>query len=306
MRALRQYGPVEHSSHSSLCAVEEQCSRESFVVVPFVSSEGRSDLRKAGESVFHVERLPRVIRRRFDLEVDGAHCYYVASFLVHNSTSKAIPPQELGGLLNAGVAKSLEAQKQKGVQLRTMLFDVAGEQDKPYAERLAKLQKVIAFLPKDKFHLPESATEPAAMKSLWERVSTGKHTLTSEGVVSWPEKGPPTKVKVLPESDVWVKGIFPGEKGLAGVGAGGFEYGTAPEGPVVGRVGTGFSEEARKQMLADPDSWIGRMARIRSMGQFPGGSHRAPSFLALHEDYPSKVAGLIDIVKARRRGQLRG
>ena len=217
---------------------------------------------------------------------------------------KSIPPQELGGLLNSSVARSLEMQKQKGVQLRTMLFDVAGEQDKPYAERLAKLQQVISFLPKEKFHLPETATEPPAMRKLWEGISTGKNPLTSEGIVSWPEKGLPTKVKVLPESDVWVKGVFPGEKGLASVGAGGFEYGTSPEGPVVGRVGTGFSGEARKQMLADPEGWVGRMARIRSMGQFPGGAHRAPSFLALHEDYPSKVAGLVGIVKARHQAKV--
>jgi hypothetical protein len=259
---------------------------------------------KSGAPIVHSQRLfgPGGLKAKIPPELAGT---VLRGEAYGTRQGKSIPAQELGGLLNSGVAKSLEAQKQKGVQLRTMLFDVAGEQDKPYAERLAKLQKVIAFLPKDKFHLPESATEPAAMKNLWEQVSTGKNPLTNEGVVSWPEQGPPTKVKVTPESDVWVKGVFPGEKGLAGVGAGGFEYGTSPEGPVVGRVGTGFSEEARKQMLADPDSWVGRMARIRSMGQFPGGAHRAPAFLALHEDYPNKTAELVSIVKARHRARTR-
>lgn len=254
---------------------------------------------KSGHPIIHTQRMFGLggLKAKIPPELVGS---ILRGEAYGTREGKAIPPQELGGLLNAGVAKSLEAQKQKGVQLRTMLFDVAGEQDKPYAERLAKLQKVITFLPKEKFHLPESATDPAAMKSLWEQISTGKHSLTSEGVVSWPEKGLPTKVKVLPESDVWVKGIFPGEKGLTGVGAGGFEYGTSPEGPVVGRVGTGFSEEARKQMLADPEGWVGRMARIRSMGQFPGGAHRAPAFLALHEDYPSKMASLVSIIRKRR------
>ena len=259
---------------------------------------------KSGAPIVHSQRLfgPGGLKAKIPPELAGT---VLRGEAYGTRQGKSIPAQELGGLLNSGVAKSLEAQKQKGVQLRTMLFDVAGEQDKPYAERLAKLQKVIAFLPKDKFHLPESATEPAAMKNLWEQVSTGKNPLTSEGVVAWPEQGPPTKVKVTPESDVWVKGVFPGEKGLAGVGAGGFEYGTSPEGPVVGRVGTGFSEEARKQMLTDPDSWVGRMARIRSMGQFPGGAHRAPAFLALHEDYPNKTAELISVVKARHRARMR-
>jgi hypothetical protein len=53
-------------------------------------------------------------------------------------------------------------------------------------------------------------------------------------------------------------------------------------------------------MLTDPEGWVGRMARIRSMGQFPGGAHRAPAFLALHEDYPSKMASLVSIIRKRR------
>ena len=83
------------------------------------------------------------------------------------------------------------------------------------------------------------------------------------------------------------------------MGAGGFGYSLGPKGDVVGRVGTGFSEEARHEMLAEPEKWVGRLARIRSQGQFPGGAHRAPAFLALHEDYPTKSASLVSEVKRR-------
>jgi hypothetical protein len=213
---------------------------------------------------------------------------------------EVIPPQELGGLLNASVQKSIETQQAKGINLKNMLFDIVrlGKQpippaSLPAAERMAKLTEIMKVLPKDKFHLPETAQTPEEAKALWERISTGKHPLTSEGVVAWPTAGgPPKKVKVLPESDVWVRSIFPGEKRLAGTGAGGFEYSTAPEGPVVGRVGTGFSEDVRKEMLQDPEGWLGRMARIRAQGKYPSGAYRAPAFLGLHEDYPVAPAGL--------------
>lgn len=207
---------------------------------------------------------------------------------------KAIPPQELGGILNASVERSLTKQREQKVQMRNMIFDVVRLGKKPVKpgeltaeQRMEKLKQVIRYLPGTRFHLPETAKTPEEARQLWERITTGKHPLTSEGVVAWPVVGgKPTKVKAMPEADVWVQKVFPGEKGLTGVGAGGFEYSLSPKGPVVGRVGTGFEEQTRKEMLEDPESWIGRLARIKSQGQFPGGAHRAPVFLSLHEDYP--------------------
>ena len=212
---------------------------------------------------------------------------------------KPIPVQELGGILNASLLKSLEKQRAQDVKMKTMLFDVAGEQDKPYAERLAKLEAISRFLPSERFHLPESARTPEEARALWEKIKGGQHSRTSEGIIAWPPEGVPTKAKILPESDVWIREIVPGENRLKDVGAGGFGYSLGPMGNVVGRVGTGFSEEARKEMLAEPEKWIGRLARIRSQGQFPGGAHRAPAFLALHEDYPVKTASLVREVKRR-------
>jgi hypothetical protein len=254
---------------------------------------------KTGRPIIHTHRLfgPGGAKVKIPSELVGTvlrgEAYGVRK-------GQAIPEQELGGILNAAVSESLEKQKRQNVQMRSMLFDVAGAADRPRAERVAKLRQVLQYLPKDKFHLPETAETPEAKRELWQRIVGGKHPLTREGAVFWPETGAPTKVKKLKESDVWIRKIFPGEKGLKGVGAGGFEYSLTPEGPIVGKVGTGFSTESRKRMLADPEGWMGRMARIRSMEQYPSGAHRAPAFLALHEDYPSKAAGLVDIMKARR------
>ena len=221
---------------------------------------------------------------------------------------KTIEPQELGGILNASVSKSLQMQKDKGVTLKNMLWDVARLKDKPIpfgsiggTERMETLRRVLQYLPKNKFELPTTAETPEQAKAMWERITAGKNPRTSEGIVAWPKApGLPTKVKKFPEADVWLKHIFPGEGQLAGVGAGGFDYANAPKGPVVGRVGTGFSAATRKQMFEDPSSFIDRMVRIRSQGKFPeSGAHRAPSFIALHEDYPNKTAGLPQIMRKR-------
>ena len=215
---------------------------------------------------------------------------------------KTIEPQELGGILNASVSKSLQMQKDKGVTLKNMLWDVARLKDKPIpfgsiggTERMETLRRVLKYLPKGKFGLPETAETPEQAKAMWERIVAGESPRTDEGIVAWPKApGGPIKIKKFPEADVWIKNILTGKGQLAGAGAGGFEYANAPEGPIVGRVGTGFSAATRKQMLEDPASFIDRMARIRSQGKFPeSGAHRAPSFIALHEDYPNKAANFM-------------
>jgi hypothetical protein len=224
---------------------------------------------------------------------------------------KAIPTQELGGILNASVQRSLEKQREGRVNLKAMLFDVVRYGKEPAvdltpAEREEKLKSILPLLPKGKFHLPETARDPEAAKALWEKITSGQHPRTSEGIIGWPlEAGKkPVKVKTYPESDVWVRGVFPGEGKLKDTAAGGFEYGLSPEGPVVGRVGTGFTEVTRREMFEDPKSWEGRMARIRSQGRFPSGAHRAPAFLSLHEDYPSKMAAYL-VRGALRSGHAR-
>jgi len=220
---------------------------------------------------------------------------------VKRSTGHAIPSQELGGLLNSATLRSLETQKERGIELRNRVFNIlqygkasVGD-DVPYPERVDKLKEILQYLPDPKFTLPEMAGTPETQRDLWERITTGKHPLTREGIVAWPKAGgKPTKVKLYDESDVFVREIFPGGGRLKGSGAGGFKYSLEPEGPIVGEVGTGFSEETRRQMLEAPNEYVGRVARIKSQEQFPSGAHRAPSFLSLHEDYPAaKAASLV-------------
>lgn len=211
-----------------------------------------------------------------------------------DNQEKAIPPQELGGLLNSTLGRSIAEQRRKGVTLRNALFDLQQLGTRPidfakvpYARRRRMLEEIVRYLPADRFHLMEQATTPEEALALWERIRKGEHPLTQEGIVIHPPTGKPAKAKLLEEQDVYITGFFPGEGRLHGRGVGGFTYALSPEGPTVGRVGTGLSDELRRDMYSRPQDYLGRVARVRYQGQFPhSGALRAPSLIALHEDYP--------------------
>lgn len=195
---------------------------------------------------------------------------------------KAIPPQELGGILNAGIARSLEKQKEQDVALRMLLFGQGSEQ--PYDASRAELEELLGYLPANKFKLPEDVRTAEEASRLLEQIQTGKHPLTREGMVIHPaEGGTPIKVKFRPEQDVFVRDVYRGEGKYEGVGAGGFRYSRTPEGPIVGNVGSGLSDELRRELLRNPELYFGRRARVSAQEAFPSGALRAPSLIALHE-----------------------
>jgi hypothetical protein len=120
--------------------------------------------RNTGHPIVHTERLFGGTRPKLDLppELVGS---VLKGELYGTRDGKAIPMAELGGLLNAGVGRSLEAQKAQNVQLRNALFDIQQYNGKPvdfrttpYSERRRLLQQIIEHLPKDldirkiKFH----------------------------------------------------------------------------------------------------------------------------------------------------------
>jgi GNAT superfamily N-acetyltransferase len=204
--------------------------------------------------------------------------------------------QDVGTLLNSGVARSLQLQKERGHQLRTMLYDIQrhGKTDIDPSvtsrdERRRMLAEVAAYLPADKFHLSEEARGPEAATKLWNMISSGQHPLSREGGILWPQRGVPVKAKIRPDFDVVLRGIFPGA-GKRSKTVGGFVYSHTPEGPIVGRVGTGFDESTLAEAARDPGAYIGRMARLQAHAKLPSGALREPSFIGLHEDYNSDQA----------------
>jgi broad specificity phosphatase PhoE len=204
---------------------------------------------------------------------------------------EAIPPQELGGILNSSVARALKTKQERGIDLRTLLFDVKrlGQKDvppeTPYAERRKMIDQVLEHLPQPAFHAPEEAKSPEEAVNLLRDVLGGKHPLTREGVVLHSPTGAPTKIKARGEHDVHVSGFFPAEAGSKyhNKAVGGFYYSHEPGGEVAGKVGTGISDELRADMHLHPEKYLGRVARVLAQDRFPSGALRAPSLLALHE-----------------------
>ena len=202
-------------------------------------------------------------------------------------------PQQLGGILNATIANSIRAQRERGVDLRTMLFDAQriGRRELdphvvPYAERRQLLEQVLPYLPQGKFHIAPQVEGREAIQGLWDQIAGGRHELTGEGLVLHPPTGRPMKAKLGGEHDVVATGVFPG-KGRRAQSVGGLTY-AHPDRPghTVGRVGSGFSDESLRQIAADPESYIGRTARLKAQEKYRTGALRAPVFLAWHEDLP--------------------
>lgn len=203
--------------------------------------------------------------------------------------SEAVPVQEFSGVLNSSLAESLRKQKEQGVEPRVALFNILSHGKKPvgpevpYKQRVEMLKEVMQHLPEEKFHLPEMATTPETQQAMWEKIQAGENPRTREGVVVFSETGVPTKVKIMPEYDAIIQKMFPGQGKYEGSGAGGFEYSLPGSTDVVGKVGTGISDEMRQQMQEHPEEFVGRTARIKAMGQYPSGAFRAPSMISLHE-----------------------
>jgi len=206
---------------------------------------------------------------------------------VDKSTGRAIASQELGAVLNATTENSLQRQKNKGITLRNIIFDVVKHkgqnvEDEDYETKLKILKKITKLMP-ETFKLPELATSPERKRELLKEIASGKHKDTQEGVVAWPVAGDsrPTRMKLRPEHDVVIREIVPGKReGMAGA----LRYSFTPTGEVVGNVGTGFSNATRRDMAQNPINYLGRVAKVTALGKFPSGALRAPAFHSLHLD----------------------
>ena len=202
---------------------------------------------------------------------------------------KAIPVSELSGILNSRLEKARTSAEDRKIQLRVALHNVLG--DAPYSDKLKTLGDIAARHP-EVFDVVESVRGPRAAQGLLDRVIRKRHPLTEEGIVVHPEMGPALKVPLNTERDVHITGFYPGEGSRAAT-VGGFEYSLEPGGPVAGRIGSGIPNDLLQAIAEDPQSFIGRRARVMSLGgPTEKGNLRAGRLLALHEDYQDPVPGV--------------
>jgi len=197
---------------------------------------------------------------------------------------RAVPENELGRLLNSTVEKAQTLVKEKGWTMRFAPFQLEkvrgrSKTDVPYLEQLEVLKTIPGALPDTK--LPTYALTPKAKAELLMAIRSGRLKETNEGVVEWGPKGP-TKAKIRPDFDVYVREMFL-EVGKRRGLAGGFRYSLTPKGPIVGRVGSGFSHTLKKYMAEHPDRVKGLVARVKAQHQFASGALRAPAFKGFHQ-----------------------
>jgi DNA topoisomerase IB len=200
---------------------------------------------------------------------------------------RAIPENDLGRVLNSHVDKARQYIKDNKVEMRFAPFQVESVGgrafEKPYEEHLTQLNRVTRFLPNST--LPTMARTTAEKKKLMQSIQSGKLKETSEGVVLWNllKHDRPTKAKIKPDFDVYVKDVFP-EQGKRGKLAGGFTFSHTPGGPAVGRVGTGFNHALKKDMIEHPEKYRGMTARVEALRKFQSGALRAAAFKGWHHE----------------------
>jgi hypothetical protein len=196
---------------------------------------------------------------------------------------KKIPSAQVAGILNSSPLNAIRKIKEGGLTPKIYLFNIDTFKNKdvsnrPYKDKLEMLRKIDKETP-DSFIYPESAVTQEEKTRLLLNIKDGQHPYTEEGVVIYNLNTAdiPKKFKVRDTWDVYIRQIVPGARGAAG-----FRYSYTPHGKIVGKVGTGFTDKQRFDMLKNPDKYIGKVAVVDSQERYPSGSLRAPSFKHLH------------------------
>jgi GNAT superfamily N-acetyltransferase len=257
----------------------------------------REPKRHAAGLIEHTHKVPSLLALKAPADLKGTT--FRAETIAVDEDGKAIPAKDIAGMLNATVPASRAKQKQMGAELKPVIFDVVRYKgkdvtNKPFAERYELARQAGERLG---LTVAELAKTPEEKRTLLEAIRAGKHPMTTEGVVlrSAIDDGPAIKAKFRPDYDVHVRSVFEAkDKSGAGKGrAGGFEYSWAADGPVVGRIGTGLDHETARDMLANPDKYIGRVAKVEAEQKYPSGALGKPAFMEWHLDKGdiTKVAG---------------
>lgn len=252
--------------------------------------------KKTGKPIDHTDQVPHL--RDLDVPKDLNKTILRGDIYGKTSTGP-LPAEQISGILNSSVDKSLEKQRELA-QLKPYIFDIVKFKGKDvsnatYAEKIKMMKEVEDKIPE--MRVAEIAATPREKRRLLNMVKTQRHPDTVEGVVEWDLKAPggsPTKQKFRDNHDVYIRSIYPAIEQKSGKEkdeAGGFEYSLTPRGDVVGSVGTGFTKEKRKDMLEHPEDYVGMVARVKSPQQYSSGALRAPSFYTMDiEKNLSKVS----------------
>lgn len=237
----------------------------------------------------YTHKVPSVMNARTDDDTEGT-ILRGEVYAIDPTTGKATHPAIIGGLLNSNVWKSRDKQKQHG-ELKTAIYDVIKYNGKdvehlPYIEKLELLSSIKQKYP-DVFTLPKMAFDDEAKRQLFHSIRLEKNDTTKEGLVAHNlyEKEQPIKAKFDTEHDVIIREIFPaGEGKYKDKAAGGYYYSHTEDGPIAGKIGTGFSDVERIDMLKRPEKYKGMIAKVRASELNRSGALQKPSHIMMHQE----------------------
>lgn len=215
---------------------------------------------------------------------------------------RALPPQQIAGLLNTNVWNARIAQEEKGIRLKLAPFDVVKWKGKiveqlPYREKMKLLKEISDKLP-EWVELPPTAWSKEEKRRLLTKIRKGQLKETKEGVVirRLDEPAPPVRAKLTEERDAKIVGFTEGRGRLTGRGIGGFIV----EDEITGArsvVGAGLSEKLREAAKKNPNLFKGMVIKVRVQEVFPKGTYRAPRFVGFHLDKndPDRLAKVTNL-----------
>ena len=245
---------------------------------------GRSGL------IDHSAKLESLYHTRVPKAVSGKGTILRGEVYAQRPGGGPVAAETVGGMLNASAWKSRQLQKKHG-KLRPAIFDVVkyrGQDmtDATYTEKLRVLREVQANMPQ--FEIPDIALSEKEKRRLYEAIRQKTHPATHEGMILWNAhtKGRPTKAKFTVDHDVYIRGITQArdKSGRPKQEAGAFLYSRTPDGPVVGKVGTGFSRKLRRDMWSRKESYIGGVAKVTAEKATKRGALTKPRFSGWHSD----------------------
>lgn len=220
--------------------------------------------KKSGLQIEYTPKIPKLLDNR---PPDGLGLTVLrAEVFAIDPSGKEIPNSTLGGLLNSSVQKSRAVQKMSGTPLRLAGYDVVKYNGKkvdhlPIQDKYKILQELSSIYPVIENPLELQKTTPFL-----------------EGKIVWRD-GVPIKVKNKKEYDVYVRDIY---TNINGDRAGGIRYSHSPFGDIIANVGSGWTHKELKDMMNNPQNYIGRVAKITAQEKFKNGALRAPVFNGWH------------------------
>lgn len=285
----KPYIPRSKPSYKSIAPEAVEYNNPNQVVAPKIDGaanifdlRGRKGIdvysyrpsKKSQELIDHTYRLRA---NEVALPHDLKNTVLMGEVYARDPQGRALPPQDTTGALVSNVWKSRNKVPDFGVALYDVIrYKGTPYNDRPYRDKLPILQDIARQVPY--LTTPPLAFTPEEKRRLLSQVSFKQHPLTEEGFVVYDlDKSVPTKAKFKEDHDIYVRRILPGE-GQNANRMGRIEYSYTPNGPIIGNVGGGFSNELRQDMWDNPKKYIGRVMRVYSIGKTANGALKVPQF----------------------------